>query len=212
MTVIDGGAGLNVIWVETFQQLQPPYERLMPTRPFSHVTDGSTTPLGQVRLAITFGSRENFHTELIAFDVEHKCLPYNAILGYPALAKFMAVTHHAYNSVKMLGCTRNITIRCDEKDAMCTLDHAYKAAATAYPADEDEAGPSEVAPTKKKSQFFQICIETKKVSLDGSTSGPFLTIGMASPPNSKTRLLPSSGQMPIRSPEQHQTCPVYRGR
>ena len=33
-TLIDGGAGLNVISVETFEKLQVPYERLMPTRPF----------------------------------------------------------------------------------------------------------------------------------------------------------------------------------
>ena len=46
-TLIDGGAGLNVISVETFEKLQVPYERLMPTRPFSGVTEGTTTPLGK---------------------------------------------------------------------------------------------------------------------------------------------------------------------
>ena len=56
-TLIDGGAGLSVISVETFEKLQVPYERLMPTRPFSGVTDGLTTPLGQVRLAVTSGRK-----------------------------------------------------------------------------------------------------------------------------------------------------------
>ena len=60
------------------------------TRPFSGVTEGLTTPLGQVRLAVTFGTQANYRTELINFDVAHIGLPYNAILGYPALAKFMA--------------------------------------------------------------------------------------------------------------------------
>ena len=64
-----GGAGLNVISVETFEKLQVPYERLMPTRPFSGVTEGLTTPLGQVRLAVTFGTQANYRTELIDFDV-----------------------------------------------------------------------------------------------------------------------------------------------
>jgi hypothetical protein len=50
--------------------------------------------------------------------VAHIGLPYNAILGYPALAKFMAVTHHAYNVLKMLGCSGIITVYCDEKDAV----------------------------------------------------------------------------------------------
>ena len=61
-------------------KLQVPYERLMPTRPFSGVTEGLTTPLGQVRLAVSFGTQANYRTELIDFDVAHIGLPYNAIL------------------------------------------------------------------------------------------------------------------------------------
>ena len=101
---------MNVISVETFEQLQVPYEWLMPSRPFTGVTSGSTTPLGQVRLAVTFGTPQNYRTEQIDFDVAHIGLPYNAILGYPALAKFMAVTHHAYNIVKLPGSGGTIAI------------------------------------------------------------------------------------------------------
>ena len=93
-TLIDGGAGLNVLSVKTFDNLQVTYYRLQPTKPFSGVIDGSTIPIGQVRLPVTFGQRNNYRTELIDFDVAHIRLPYNAILTYPALAKFMAVTHH----------------------------------------------------------------------------------------------------------------------
>ena len=93
-TLIDGGAGLNVLSVDTFDRLQVPYDQLQPTKPFSGVTNGSTTPIGQVRLLVNFGQRNNYRTELIDFDVAHIRQPYNAILGYPALAKFMAVTHH----------------------------------------------------------------------------------------------------------------------
>ena len=45
-TLIDGGAGLNVLSVETFDSLQVPYDQLQPTKPFSGVTDGSTTLIG----------------------------------------------------------------------------------------------------------------------------------------------------------------------
>ena len=45
-TLIDGGAGLNVLSVETFDSLQVSYDQLQPTKPFSGVTDGSTTPIG----------------------------------------------------------------------------------------------------------------------------------------------------------------------
>ena len=34
-TLIDGGAGLNVLSVETFDILQVPYDQLHPTEPFS---------------------------------------------------------------------------------------------------------------------------------------------------------------------------------
>ena len=94
-TLINGGAGLNVLSVDTFDSLQVLYDQLQPTKPFSGVTDGSTTSIGQVRLPVTFGERKNYRIELIDFNVAHIRLPYNAILGYPALAKFMAVTHHS---------------------------------------------------------------------------------------------------------------------
>ena len=97
----DGSAGLNVLSVETFDSLQVPYDQLQPTKTFLGVTDGSTTPIGQVRLPVTFVQRDNYRTELIDFDIAHIRLSYNAILGYPALAKFMAVTHHGYNVLKM---------------------------------------------------------------------------------------------------------------
>ena len=93
------------------------------------MTDGSTTPLGQVRLPVAFGKRDKYRTELIDFGVAHIRLPYNAFLGYPALAKFMAVTHHGYNVLKMPGSGDIITIACEEKDTMCSLKRAYQAAA-----------------------------------------------------------------------------------
>ena len=45
-TLIDGGAGLNVFSVQTFDRLQVPYYQLHPTKPFSGVTDDSTHPIG----------------------------------------------------------------------------------------------------------------------------------------------------------------------
>ena len=45
-TLIDGGAGLSIMSVETFDNLQVPYDKLQPTKPFSGVTDGSTTSIG----------------------------------------------------------------------------------------------------------------------------------------------------------------------
>ena len=45
-TLINGGAGLNVLSVEMFDNLQVPYDQFHPSKPFLGVTDGSTTPIG----------------------------------------------------------------------------------------------------------------------------------------------------------------------
>ena len=88
-TLIDGGAGLNMLSMEAFSLLHVPLERICPSKPFFGVGGGSASPLGQIRLPVTFGTRDNYHTELIDFDIARIGLPYNAILGYLALAQFM---------------------------------------------------------------------------------------------------------------------------
>ena len=45
-------------------------------------------------------------------------MPYNGILGRPALAKFMAASHYAYNTLKMPGPMTIITIPSNKKDAL----------------------------------------------------------------------------------------------
>ena len=126
-----------------------PYDQLQPTKPFSGVTDGSSTPIGQVHLPVTFGQCKNYRTELIDFDVAHIRLPYNTIHGYPALAKFMAVTHHGYNVLKMPGSGGVIMVPCEERDAVCSLERAFQAAAIDDP-DSKSEDPSEAIPKKKK--------------------------------------------------------------
>ena len=111
------------------------------------MTDGSTTPIGQVRLPVTFGTRDNYRTKPIDFDVAHIRLPYNAILGYPALAKFMAVTHPGYNVLKMPGSGGVITVPCEERDAVCSLERASQAAAIDDP-DSRSEGPLEATPRR----------------------------------------------------------------
>jgi hypothetical protein len=136
-TLIDGGAGLNIIPVEVFEKTQVPYHRLMPTRPFFGVIEGSTMPIGQVRLPVTFGTQDNYRTKSLDFDVAYIALPYNAILGYLALAKFMAATHHGFNVLKIPSANDTITMHCNEKDALRSVEHVYLVAATMFPADED---------------------------------------------------------------------------
>jgi hypothetical protein len=169
-TLIDGGAGLNIISVEVFEKMQVPYHWLMPTRPFFGVTEGSTTPIGQVRMPITFGTRDNYRTESLDFDVTYIVLPYNAILGYPALARFMAATHHGFNVLKIPGANGTITVRCNEKDALRSVEHIYREAATMFPADEDLLEHSSDL-TRKKQLVSQERAAAKKASLEPLPSG-----------------------------------------
>lgn len=138
-----------------FDRLQVPYYQLHPTMPFSGVIDGSTDRFGQILLLVTFGEWNNYHTKLIDFDVADIRLSYNAILGYPALANFMAATHQGYNILKMPGSGGVLTVACQEKDAVCFLERAFQAAAVENPEDEDGALPPEVAPKTKKLQLGQ---------------------------------------------------------
>ena len=113
------------------------------------MTDGSTTPIGQVRLPVTFGERNNYRTELIGFNIAYIHPPYNDILRYPALAKFMAVTHHGYNFLKMSGSSGIITVPCEERDVVCSLERAFQAASV-KDLDSKSENPPEPVPKKKK--------------------------------------------------------------
>ena len=149
-TLIDDGAGLNVLSMEAFSLLHVPPERLQPCKPFLGIGGSPTSSLGQIRLPVTFGTHDNFRTELVNFFITRIGLPYNAILGYPALAQFMAATHLAYNLMKMPGSSGVLTVAGDTKDALLALKLALKTAAPAQLAGTDTSNAKEAAPTKQK--------------------------------------------------------------
>jgi hypothetical protein len=133
-TIINGGAGLNIISVEVFKKMQVPCHRLMPTRPFFGVTEGSTTPIRQVRLPVTFGTRDNYRTESLDSDIT---LLYNAILGYPAWQSSWRQRTMASTSSRFLEPMTRSPCTANEKDALRSVEHVYREAATMFPADED---------------------------------------------------------------------------
>jgi hypothetical protein len=137
----------------------------MPTRPFFRVIEGSTTLIGQVRLPVTFGTRDNYRTESLDFDVAYIALAYNAILGYPALARFMVATHHGFNVLKISGANDMITVRCNEKDALRSVEHVYREAAAMFPADKDLLEHSGDL-MRKKQLVSQEWAAAKKASLE----------------------------------------------
>jgi hypothetical protein len=80
-------------------------DMLIPSKsPFYGIIPGNAAhPLGTVVLPVTFGTRENYRIEFIKFEVANFESSYHAILGRPALAKFMAVPHYVYLLLKMPG-------------------------------------------------------------------------------------------------------------
>jgi hypothetical protein len=118
-----------------------------------------------VRLPVTFGTQDNYKIESLDFDVAYIALPYNAILGYPALARFMAATHHGFNVLKIPGTNGMITVRCNEKDALRSVEHVYREAATMFPTDEDLLEHSGNL-TRKKQLVSQERAAAKKASLE----------------------------------------------
>ena len=61
----------------------------------------------------------------------------------------MVVTHHGYNVLKMPGSGGIITVPCEERDAVFSLERAFQAAAIEDPDSRGE-NPPEAIPKKKK--------------------------------------------------------------
>jgi hypothetical protein len=70
-TLIDGGSGLNVIFVDTLKKMDFDFKRLTECdEPFLGIVSGKAAyPMGRVSLPVTFGMEENFRTEYLNFEV-----------------------------------------------------------------------------------------------------------------------------------------------
>jgi hypothetical protein len=75
----------------------------------------SAVPLGRVTLDIVFDSKGNYRKEKMTFEVVNFDIPYHAIFGRPAYAKFMARPCYIYSKLKMPGPKGVITIDCNQK-------------------------------------------------------------------------------------------------
>jgi hypothetical protein len=116
--LIDGGSSLNLLFTSTLKKMGLDISKMLTASklPFNGIVPGNTpTPLGSVVLPATFGTNDNYRTEYIKFEVADFDLSYHAILGRPALAKFMAMPHYVYLLLKMPGKTGVLTLYGDLK-------------------------------------------------------------------------------------------------
>jgi hypothetical protein len=104
--------------------------RLSPSLPFLGVGPSSIIPQGRISLPITFGTPENYRTESVLFNIAEVNLPFNAIMGRPALYQFMAIVHYGYLVLKMSSPNGIIKIRGHRTTCVFTLEKLQVLAAT----------------------------------------------------------------------------------
>jgi hypothetical protein len=85
-----------------------------------------------------FGTQANYRIEFIQFEVADFETSYHAILGRPALAKFMAIPHYPYLLLKMLGPHEILSLRENLKRAFDYDIQAIQIAAKTQAADGRE--------------------------------------------------------------------------
>jgi hypothetical protein len=172
-----------------------------------------------VVLPVTFGeSRDNYRTEYIKFEVADFETSYHAILGRPAIAKFMAVPHYTYLVLKMPSPVGVLSLQGDLKISHDCDTEAVEIAST----NQVPNAMMEVYAASKKFATSELDILKKSDSvnkpqppeevlvktIDLGTGDPSktTTIGPASTPNRKTRSSTSSGLTARSSRGSQRTC------
>ena len=133
--LVDGGSSINVTFAQMLQGLRVPLKELheSDTPFFGIVPTEGEYPLGHIYMPVTFGTPENYRTEFLRFKVANFDCGYNAIIGKPGLAKFMAIPHYTYMILKMPGPQGIITVRADFQGAAECFRVAIQAALTTKP-------------------------------------------------------------------------------
>jgi hypothetical protein len=162
--LIDGGAGLNIIFSETLWKMGLELAgTITPTSvPFYRIVPGKAAmPLGQITLPVTFETPTNYRTEFIKIEVADFKSSYHAILGRPALAKFMAILHYPYLLLKMLGPNGVLSLRGNLKCAFDCNVQAIQIAAKAQAAN----GREEIATVAAEMNSEELEIPAKRPSI-----------------------------------------------
>jgi hypothetical protein len=136
--LIDGGSSINLLYQSSLEKLGIPLAQLKPSWLTFHgiVPGHSCTPLGKVQLEVLFGKKGNSHREPIWFEVVDISSPYHALLGRPALAKFMVVPHYVYLKMKLPGPRGVITVSGSFKKSLACAKESSQLAEALVVAEE----------------------------------------------------------------------------
>ncbi|KAK1647474.1 hypothetical protein QYE76_065279 [Lolium multiflorum] len=103
--LMDGGASLNIMYLETLERMNLTKEQLKhSTTEFHGVVPGKkANSLGSITLPVAFGDVHNFREERITFEVVPFKSSYHVIFGRPTYHKFHARACYIYNKLKIPG-------------------------------------------------------------------------------------------------------------
>jgi hypothetical protein len=143
---------LNIIFTETLRKMDFDFNKMTAcNEPFNGVVPSKAAyRIGRVCLSVSFGTKENFRTEYLTFEVVDFRSSYHVILGQPMLSKFMAIPHHTYLIMKMptpngiLFVLRDIMVSyyCESATVELSKDSTVKAVATVMVAQAAKIDPS----------------------------------------------------------------------
>jgi hypothetical protein len=177
--LIDGGAGLSIISYAAFKQVQILEPKLAPSRSFSRVGPHPVYPVGTISLLITFRTEVNFRTENVQFEVAEVNLPFNAIIGRPALYRFMAVAYYGYLVLKMPSPAGVLTMQGDRTATVAAVEKLHALAAGLAPAAGAEG--SDPSPSRAK-----VPAKVPKVHPSDMDDVPVKTIQVRTEPSQTT--------------------------
>jgi hypothetical protein len=143
--------------------------------------------VGTISLPVTFGTEKNFRTENVQFDVAEVNLPFNAIIGRPALYRFMAVAHYGYLVLKMPSPARILTVQGDRIAAIAAVEKLHALATSLVPA----AGIVGSEPSTSRARAPARALKVRPSDTDDV---PVKTIQVGAEPSQTTRIGGTRGE------------------
>ena len=144
--LIDGGSSINILYKDTMEKLGIKQRQLQNSRTVFHgiVPGLSCSPIGKILMDVLFGDKDHFRRESVWFEVVDRESPYHALLGRPALAKFMAVPHYAYLKMKMPSSRGILTVAGDYRKSSACVTESSRLAESLVIAAEKQIGRAHV--------------------------------------------------------------------
>jgi hypothetical protein len=187
-TLIDGGSGLNVIFIDTLKKMDFDFKRLTECdEPFFGIVLGKAAyPMGRVSLPITFGTEENFRIKYLSFEIADFKSSYHAILGRPMLARFMAIPHYTYLVLKMpaphgvliVYGDLLVSFKCDNEALEITTMSACFDTSAVMVAEAKKVAPTDLITEPKRTETaLDATPATKKVCLGLADPAKMVVIG-----------------------------------